>query len=679
MKRPFPIPNVGVSLRTARIALFALFLATSVTAFAATQDIASLVDQASRYQSGDSRRALQSLETLALQEGTDPAIRQALEQGFIALLTSEESRYEAKRFACKQLAVIGSEASLPALTALLGDPATVDIACLALGSFPPDSSPANKALRDALVKARGAARIQIINTLAHRHDQSAVEAFIALAMHNDPATAKAAIAALGEIPIGPARQTLLGLIQQPDPQYLPELLAAALNAARYLATTEFTDAAGQAFQFLAQPGHPVPVRRGAFLALLDLQPDARLSRVLETLDQGDPLLTPLAIAAVPRLTAPDASEVLGKRLPTLSPEPQVLLIQALTQRGDAAAINAIESTLDAADPRTRQAALTALGQLGTQSQVTPLVRHLETTETGDEREATVEALTRLQGDPATSAEILRFLDSTGPQSQASLMQVLAARGDIAALPAILSQLENPNLLVTEAAYQAVGELAGAEQLPALLQALVNAPSEEVRPVAVNTVRLIVPRVEEEAARSAMLREALSQTESEATRAALLSLLPLAPNEPALKELKRALASEEPAVRDAALRALIQWPNLAAWDSLVGVYRQQTSATEQTLALRGLARLAEETNSLADKANAERYHQLLAMARASADRKLILGSLSTAYSLESLELARSLLEDPEVRVEAALAVRQIAEALASKHPEAARQALDALSN
>ena len=85
------------------------------------------VDGAASYQSGDSREALQALEDLALKGSTDAHGRETAERALIALLTHPSVSYEAKRFACRQLAVIGTETSLPALTALLQDPATVDL------------------------------------------------------------------------------------------------------------------------------------------------------------------------------------------------------------------------------------------------------------------------------------------------------------------------------------------------------------------------------------------------------------------------------------------------------------------------------------------------------------------------------------------------------------------------
>src|SRR6266536_1194249 len=83
-------------------------------------DIPAIVAQAAAYQAGDNMEPLRQLETLLRQSQTDRALRKELETELVKLL-APGATLEARRFACKQLAVIGSDLALPAIAALLKD------------------------------------------------------------------------------------------------------------------------------------------------------------------------------------------------------------------------------------------------------------------------------------------------------------------------------------------------------------------------------------------------------------------------------------------------------------------------------------------------------------------------------------------------------------------------------
>lgn len=74
-----------------------------------------------------------------------------------------------------------------------------------------------------------------------------------------------------------------------------------------------------------------------------------------------------------------------------------------------------------------------------------------------------------------------------------------------------------------------------------------------------------------------------------------------------------------------------------------------------------------------------YRALIAGARGAADLKLILGALGGYGQPEALALALPLLSNPEVRPEAIMAVRRIAEATKAQNPGLAEEALKRLPN
>src|ERR1035437_8220140 len=115
-------------------------------------DIAKLVAEAATYQPGQSREPFRRIEDLVRQPSS--GVRKHLEAGLVRLL-APTSTFEARRFACKQLGIIGSSRALPALAGLLKSEETAGIACLALTTYP--LGKADEILRAALPAASGSA------------------------------------------------------------------------------------------------------------------------------------------------------------------------------------------------------------------------------------------------------------------------------------------------------------------------------------------------------------------------------------------------------------------------------------------------------------------------------------------------------------------------------------------
>ncbi len=133
------------------------------------------------------------------------------EQTLIGVLQSDHSAQE-KDAACARLKRIGTEASIPALAALLTDDQLSHSARYALESMP--SEKAGQALIKALPKTAGEIRIGIINSLGERGDRRAVTPLVGLLVDTDPMTATAAAEALGKIGGPEAQKSLNNSLNQ---------------------------------------------------------------------------------------------------------------------------------------------------------------------------------------------------------------------------------------------------------------------------------------------------------------------------------------------------------------------------------------------------------------------------------------------------------------------------------
>jgi HEAT repeat protein len=576
----------------------------------AASELDPLVALAATYESGGSEEPLRRLEKFLCEAGGAPERRAELEHALFRLL-APEATFEAKRFACLQLAVHGSEASLPALAALLEQEETVGIACFAFGGM--RSPKAGDVLRAALPKSKGTARLQLVGALGRRAEPASVQPLVALASDADGAVACAAIRALGAIDAAPAREAVAALRRAAAPAMAAVVAEASLSGAAQLAAAGDLAGAAAIGEELLKPALPPHIRRGALGLLLRTDADGGMARARTVLTAAmpDDALVPVAIARVPELRGEGVSKSFGGVLPRLPPAAQVLLIEALACRADADARSAIQAQVGGADPAVRQAAIVAVGTFGDASAVALLAKALTAAVTPQETKDLQRALAGLRGGEATDRALCDALRRAAAKDKPALMTVLSRRGGREAVSALLEQAR----------------------------------------------------------------------EGQAQRAAAQALARIADSGDSVsfEAVKAALSGGDARVREAALRTLVAWRGLAAWDTLAGIYLTPDGEAQHALALRGLIRIANEGNAQPDAALLARYRQLLSGARSDEDRKQILRVLAGVAHPDALAMALPLLDVPGVHGEAVEAVQRMASALMKAHPEAANQALRKLAN
>ena len=233
--------------------------------FSATE-LTAAVRAVSDYDFDHPRTKLVELERLInATRGNRPA-RTEIEKAMAELLGSQAT-VAAKQFVCKKLWIIGSDLSVPALTALLQgqDPVLAEAACYALRSQ--ESSVAAASMRKALDPTRGVARVAIINLLGDKQDAASTSQLIALAASADALASDAAIAALGKIASHESVAALTKMHRASDPARRLNCSHALLQAGQQLAKRGDLTAARAIWNQLNKDSEPIQIRRGASLAL----------------------------------------------------------------------------------------------------------------------------------------------------------------------------------------------------------------------------------------------------------------------------------------------------------------------------------------------------------------------------------------------------------------------------
>ncbi len=158
-------------------------------------EFGQLLGKIKTYDFSQSRADLIKISDM-IREASGKAEMKAMEKQLDDFLKSDAS-YAAKDFVCRELSVVGTEASVPVLASMLTDEKVSDIARYALERIP--GAAVDDALRKALSKAKGNAKVGIINTLGVRGDKKAVGALAGLIADANETVAVAAVSALGRI------------------------------------------------------------------------------------------------------------------------------------------------------------------------------------------------------------------------------------------------------------------------------------------------------------------------------------------------------------------------------------------------------------------------------------------------------------------------------------------------
>lgn len=601
---------------------------------------------------------------------------EASEGELIKTLKKDDATWQEIDQACRDLRRIGTRECIPALADLLSNERYSHMARYALEPMPYPE--VDRALRNALGKTEGEIKVGIINSLRTREDQKAVPELTALLQSDNDRVAGAAALALGQIATDDAVNALEEFRSTVSEGLRAIAGEASLTAAEHMVERGEADAAVDIYNDLGTRKWPQHVRSGAFVGLLNAQPDRAVARVIDAISGKDPQLKALAIANAGRLKGKNAVEKIAAEMPELSADDQVVLIEGLAERGGPDVGDALLEVGKSSSGKVRTAAVRALGDVGDEQCVAWLAEIATTGETAEQRKAASNSLVRIEGDGVT-ARLTELMAEMDAETRPKLITVLMQRNDPAAVDALLEQAGAADADVRGAAFKALGKLAEPAHLPKMVDLLVASPDDAARDAAEKAVAAVAGQISSEKKRADAVLAALEDAQDVADRCSLLSTLSGIGGQQALGTVRENLKSQNDRVRDAAVRALSAWPEPDAARALLDVFRNSDNATHRTLALRGLVRVLDLPSDLSPAIIADLYAQASAGARNPAERRLLLSGLMSVAHPMALDLAAGWIDDKNVGREATTAALKIAESILAWHRDAAKAGLQKIAS
>lgn len=582
-------------------------------------------------------------------------VRAASEQEakLIAVLKSDAGQ-KAKADACRELARIGTKDSVPALAAMLADEKMNHMARYGLETIPDPS--VDVALRDALATLKGRPLVGVIGSLGVRRDAQAVAPLAKFLSDSEPEVAQATARAIGSIGTSESAKVLQAALPGASAANQLSVCEGLFRTAERLSASGKRPEAVAMYTQLVNAKAAHQVRAGAARGLIVAGGTDGIAALRQYLRSTDYVLFAAANRAAMELPSPAVTSVLVAELGALPADNQIVVIKTLGRRGDAAAIPALLATAAKGAKPIRLAAIRAVPEIG-QAVAAPAMVELLADSDREIAQAAQESLAALPG-KEVDAIVVAMLGNSEPARRIAALDLVARRRMMSSMPALLKATKDSDAKVRALAMRKVGELGGTQDMPVLLDLLLQAKSgQEVDAAEQALITICAKGGDAEAAAGAVAaRMALATPEQ---KGALLRVLSSVGGASALKSVRAAVGDTDGEVRASAIRALGEWKTADAAPDLLALAKSTTNPTERALCLRSYLGLASNPDMAAG--------QRLAMCREAAplaqkpgEKKLLLSALGKIQTAESVTLIAPYLDDAATKEEASAAVVSIAE-------------------
>jgi HEAT repeat protein len=608
--------------------------------------------------------AFMALATAAVTAADSPASSAEKARQAVSVLQSGAPGGE-KALACKRLAVYGTADAVPALAPLLADEQLASWSRIALEVIP--GGAADEALRGAMPKLQGKLLVGVINSIGVRGDPIAVGALVSKLTDADAEVASAAAVALGRIGGDEAAKALeKSLVTAPVGTRSAVAQGCILCAERLLAAGEYAEAV-RLYDTVRKADVPkqriLEATRGAILAR---QSDG-IPLLLETLHSPDKAVFSIGLRTARELPGRATTEALAAELARTQPDRAGPLFLALADRDDAAVLPVVLATGKSGSKPLRLLAVEVMVRDGNLACVPVLLDTLAESD-AELAKAAKAALAGLSGKELDEQLTARLPQVTG-NTRRLLVELAGQRHVAAAVPELIKASKDTDPAIRAAGIKALGETVGTADLGKLTDLLAQAKSADDVAAAQAALESACTRIPDKAACADKLLPCLPASPAPA-RCALLRVLGVVSTANALAAVQAALASQDPTVRDTAVRVLADWSEAAALPGLLEVFRTARDETQRFLALRGCVRLLDLSGQTGPE-KVKAYGELMARTQRSDDRKAILSGLANAADPAALKLVEPLLTDAQVQAEAELAALKIAAAIAGSAPTEAK--------
>jgi HEAT repeat protein len=628
---------------------------------ASSASLDQILKELSTYDGGIESAPFWKLRDYVYARKDTPAARRECETKLLEFLGTRATPV-AKMAACRLLRVIGTDASVPVLQAMLLDKDSADMALYALVKI--DGTAADGALLQTLPKVDGAMKTAVIAALGERSTREAIPVLAPLLKPGSEFVAASALA-LGEIGGAQAADALISALTRAPADQKPVIAASIMKCAEKFAAAKNERMALPLYNVLmGDSALPESIRKGALIGRISTSGDQAAPVLMEQLKGADAGMQEAAILKIKDILKPDAIGAVAALLPGLPEVSQVKLLAVLSGYPKDRVLPAVLQAAKSSSAPVRLAALKALESAGDASTVSFLAETAAKAR-GPEQSAARGALNLLTGRPVDEAVLNLLAAKPAEEIQVELLLAIAERRDFAAKSAVGALLDSSPSRVRIQALKTMRTIGTPSDMPAILAFLIKTGEEAERAEAETTVAALAQKIANPDGRANSIKGMLASEKDAKARARLCGVLGRIGDDSALPALRTAAKDQNEEIVDAAVRALAAWPTPAARDDLTLLARESKNETHRLLALQGLLRMIGlERNRRPEAVVADLKQASLLVSRPE-EKRLILGTLTRFACADALALAEGFLGDASVKAEAQAAAGKIKAQLAKK--------------
>ena len=627
------------------IIIFTLFIGFNLFADEVDQAISAAIN----FTDGKPSEPLKLLENYSVESINNPERRDLIEIKILDALPKANSR-RAKDFFCRLLRIVGTKKSIPVLGEMLSDRETSHMARYALASMPYEE--AGQVLHSNLNEVSEPLMAGIIDSLGDIRYQKSVPDLISLL--DRASVANNATRALGLIGTSGVSDQLIPRLSKTTGKAYQVTAQALLRCAENQTRIGNNQEAQKIYKTFISPTKETHFILAGLNGLAKINDPEAISLLTEAIKSENIILANGAAAIITQLSTENIGEKIKDLLETAPPKMQVLLIGAISERGDKSASPTVINLTKSENIDVRLTAIQALANIGDNHSLLPVATIAAST-TGHERNLARNTLANIKSDNAQNA-IIQLINKTTPEIQSELVRAIAARAESSSLEHLFSFAKSEFSPVRKEAIRGIGILGNTKDLGNLMNLLINPKEDADRTDIESAVVYIFRRIEDNKIKFNALKEVLKSSNSKAKISAL-SLLGKNPNSESLALIRSTLKSEN-SVQLAAINALAKWPNQEPALDLFEIASDKINPNKNSA--------LDAYISIASKAKNPTiaYQKAILLDESKNNLKRILAGMGQFGGLDAIEIIEPYLNDEAARDEAALALTNIARRIKS---------------
>jgi HEAT repeat protein len=572
-----------------------------------------------------------------------------------ALLNSDASLHD-KGVACRRLAFIGNEESVPILEKLLGNEELSHLARVALEGIP--SKRVDDVFQKQLDSAQGDLLIGVIDSIGNRRDAGAVPKLLAALTNSAPTVRPAILYALSDISTVESAEALTNMLKAPVGVSTDLLADCAMRCADRMVKDGKQAEALAIYQSVRNSPASTNLIDAATLATIRLPDASGLKMLSEQLQSPMDSQFQVGLQASRLLPASQAAPVLCRELLLASADRSALILDTLSDLREKSSLETVRKFLEADSPRVRAAAVRTLGRIGDASMVNELLVWCKGPDPVIAADA-FSSLVQLEGEGVDAAILNAAKDATDNESIA--LRLIGERR-IPATRTLLIALRSMVQEIRAAAIEALGRTATDADMAPLLDTIQSGTAEE-RKLAVSAVASICRRSADPDKITPVIssRFADSPLDLQLVRFDLLKTIG---GDAALQEVLRSANDSNETIMDAATRALGDWPTGDVAPGLLGLCSSIETPKYKIRALRAFIRIFRQFGLPTDQ-RLQMARDAFALSTRNEEKVLVLHALLSFQNRESMSFALEYLKTPGLEATAAQVAIYISDQVSDK--------------